>query len=191
VSYPDHSDQRPQSPVVESELSGDQRELLQSARDIALRRLSHSQQTRAQLEKALAGKNVPDEVAAAVLDRFEEVGLVDDQAYVTAFLDSCRATPGRSRRWISHRLVSKGVDRELAQSGVAEISDEEELASAVALLRRKGQLDPSDRKEVNRRYALLARRGFSPNTISTALGVAQHDQDDVGESTDWDTVVSP
>ena len=187
----DDSQRRPEPPAAEWELSAEHQELAQTAREVALRRLSHSPQTRAQLETALAGKEIPEDIAVAVLDRFEEVGLVDDQAYVEMFLDSCRATPGRSRRWISHRLVSKGVERELAQEAVQQISDDEELASAVALLRRKGRGDPADRKEVNRRYALLARRGFSPSTISTALGVAGQQPDDSDGIAEWDTVASP
>ncbi len=191
MTAPDDSQWRPEPPAAEWELSAEHQELAQTAREVALRRLSHSPQTRAQLETALAGKEIPEDIAAAVLDRFEEVGLVDDQAYVEMFLDSCRVTPGRSRRWISHRLVSKGVDRELAQEAVQQISDDEELASAVALLRRKGRGDPADRKEVNRRYALLARRGFSPSTISTALGVAGQQPDDSDGMTEWDAVASP
>jgi regulatory protein len=191
VTAPDDSQWRPEPPAAEWELSAEHQELAQTAREVALRRLSHSPQTRAQLVTALAGKEIPEDIAVAVLDRFEEVGLIDDQAYVEMFLDSCRVTPGRSRRWISHRLVSKGVDRDLAQEAVQQISDDEELASAVALLRRKGRGDPADRKEVNRRYALLARRGFSPSTISTALGVAGQEPDDSDGIAEWDTVASP
>lgn len=181
---------RPEPPAAEGELSAVDQDLAQSARDIALRRLSHSPQTRSQLETALAAKDVPESVATAVLDRFEEVGLVDDEAYTEMFIASCRATPGRSRRWISHRLTSKGVNRELAQAAVAQISDEEELESAVKLLRRKGRGDAADRKESNRRYALLARRGFSPSIISTALGISGERADDTDGLSDWDSVNS-
>ncbi|MDD9204853.1 regulatory protein RecX, partial [Georgenia sp. 10Sc9-8] len=53
----------------------------QVARTIALRQLSAAPRSRAQLADAMARKDVPEAVAEAVLDRFTEVGLVDDAAY--------------------------------------------------------------------------------------------------------------
>jgi regulatory protein len=48
------------------------------ARGIALRQLATGPRTRAQLAAAMARRGVPGEVAEKVLDRFEEVQLVDD-----------------------------------------------------------------------------------------------------------------
>jgi len=53
-------------------------EMEELARSIALKLLAASAKSRAQLEQAMAKKLVPPEVMAKVLDRFEEVGLVDD-----------------------------------------------------------------------------------------------------------------
>ena len=55
------------------------------ARTIVYDRLAVSARSRADLEQALAKKHVPAEVAAAVLDRFEEAGLVDDESVRLAF----------------------------------------------------------------------------------------------------------
>ena len=51
------------------------------ARAIVLRQLTASPKSRLQLERKLAERNVPEDVAAAVLDRFEEVRLVDDAEF--------------------------------------------------------------------------------------------------------------
>jgi regulatory protein len=50
------------------------------ARKILLDRLTGAPRSRAELEKALARKNVPDDIARRLLDRFTEVGLVDERA---------------------------------------------------------------------------------------------------------------
>src|SRR4051794_41848004 len=63
------------------------------ARTIALRMLDRQPRTRLELERAMARRDVPPDVAAAVLDRFTEVGLVGDEAFAPARGDS--RPPGR------------------------------------------------------------------------------------------------
>src|SRR6185312_15430154 len=48
------------------------------AREICLRLLTERARTRQELAQALARKGVPADAAAAALDRFDEVGLIDD-----------------------------------------------------------------------------------------------------------------
>jgi regulatory protein len=50
----------------------------QVARAIVLRLLTGAPRSRAQLADALARKDVPEDVAARVLGRFTEVGLIDE-----------------------------------------------------------------------------------------------------------------
>ena len=50
----------------------------EQARAICLRLLTGTPRTRRQLADALRKREIPDEVAEQVLDRFEEVGLIDD-----------------------------------------------------------------------------------------------------------------
>ena len=67
------------------------------ARKILLDQLTGQARSRKELADKLASKNVPDEVATALLDRFEEVGLVDDEAF--------------ARSWVADRQRSKGLAR--------------------------------------------------------------------------------
>ena len=50
-----------------------------------------SARSRSELSTKLARKGVPAEVAARLLDRFEEVGLVDDQAFARSWVESRHA----------------------------------------------------------------------------------------------------
>ena len=61
---------------------------------IVLRRLTMAPQTRAQLADDLRSRDVPDDVAERVLDRFSEVGLVDDEAFAQAWVQLAAHRPG-------------------------------------------------------------------------------------------------
>ncbi|MGH3973165.1 MAG: regulatory protein RecX, partial [Pseudonocardiaceae bacterium] len=80
------------------------------ARGLVLRKLTAAPRTRAQLADDLAGRGVPDGVAHRVLDRFTEVGLVDDAAFAESWVRSRHLGRGLSRRALSHELRTKGVD---------------------------------------------------------------------------------
>ena len=56
------------------------------AREIVLRMLTASPKTRSQLAEGLRRKDCPDDVAAAVLDRLEGVGLIDDATFAADFV---------------------------------------------------------------------------------------------------------
>jgi regulatory protein len=141
------------------------------ARTIALQRLTASARTRADLEQALARRNVPADAARRVLDRLERVGLVDDRAYAAAFVDSRRVRPGWSRSHISRWLADRGVDRDTVAEAVAALAAEDEHGSAVAFARsrwgRNRHLDPDVR--TRRLLAALARRGYSAQTSRRAV----------------------
>ena len=52
-----------------------------AARDIVLRQLTHSPKSRLQLRQKLIEREIPEDVADSVLDRFEEVKLIDDAEF--------------------------------------------------------------------------------------------------------------
>src|SRR2546423_11878340 len=79
------------------------------ARAIALRLLERQPRTRAELERAMARRDVPSDVAAAVLDRFTQVGLVGDAAFAQAWVDSRHRGRGLGRPALSAGLRRPGV----------------------------------------------------------------------------------
>ncbi|MDQ3664768.1 MAG: recombination regulator RecX [Actinomycetota bacterium] len=156
------------------------------ARQILLRRLTEQPRTRAELATALAKRRVPDEVAARVLDRFGEVGLVDDAAFARAWVESRHGGRGLGRRALAHELRRKGVDNEVAQEAVAAVGDDEELAAAKSLVDRKlPGLRRLDRARAERRLmGLLGRRGFP-------LGLARSVVRDALRERPYDPAVDP
>ncbi|WP_235499407.1 regulatory protein RecX [Janibacter sp. Soil728] len=144
------------------------------ARAVVLRLLTGSPKSRSELEKALRRKDCPDDVAAEVLDRFEEVGLVDDAAYAQAFVRSKQAGRGLARRALSHELRKKGVDDELAQAVLDEVDPQDERARAHELVAKKlRSMHGLDRTVQTRRLAgMLARKGYGSDVTRVVVAEA-------------------
>ena len=140
-----------------------------TARNIVLRQLTSSPKSRHQLAVKLAEKDIPEDVAAAVLDRFEEVQLVDDAEFARLWVASRSRSKSLARGALKRELAEKGISGDLAAEALEQVSDEDELAAARALARRKLQssVDLTDRaardKQARRLVSMLARKGYSPS----------------------------
>ncbi len=132
------------------------------ARAIALRLLERQPRTRVELERAMARRGVPADAAAAVLDRFAEVGLVDDEAFAQAWVDSRQRGRGLARRALSTELRRRGVDEDLVRGAVSAVTPEDEEIAARALVEKKLRTMASLPREVRLRrlVAMLGRKGF-------------------------------
>ncbi|WP_241038424.1 regulatory protein RecX [Blastococcus litoris] len=133
------------------------------ARGICLRALTGAPKTRQQLADLLAQRGVPDDAAETVLDRFTEVGLIDDAAFARAWVNSRQAGRGLARRALSAELRAKGVDPEVAAEAVNEVDDEDERAAARRLVERRAPgMRRLDRATASRRLmGMLARKGYN------------------------------
>ena len=151
----------------------------QVARSICLRALTGTAKTRQQLADLLAKRGIPDNVAESVLDRFGEVGLIDDAAFARAWVTSRQAGRGLARRALRAELRAKGVDGEEAEEALAEVDDDDERAAARRLVeRRLPSLTRVDRATATRRLVgMLARKGYSGGL---AAGVVRDVMDETG-----------
>lgn len=154
------------------------------ARAVVLRQLTGSPKSRSQLEQALRRKGCPDDVAATVLDRFEEVGLVDDEAYAQMLVRSKQSGRGLARRALQHELRAKGVDDEIARGVLDTIEPDDEREIARGLVEKKlRSMHGLDRQvQVRRLSGLLARKGYgaevSRQVITEALdALPEHQRD--------------
>lgn len=134
------------------------------ARMIALRQLTTAPRTRAQLADSLRRRNVPDDVAAAVMDRLVEVKLIDDEAFAEMWVRSRHNGRGLARRALAHELRHRGVDDDVVAQAVDSLDPDVELETARALVeRRLGSTTGLDADRRARRLAgMLARKGYPP-----------------------------
>ena len=165
------------------------------ARGICLRALTGAPKTRQQLADLLAQRGVPDDAAETVLDRFTEVGLIDDAAFARAWVSSRQAGRGLARRALSAELRAKGVESEVAAEAVGEVDDDDERAAARRLVeRRVGSMRRLDRATATRRLmGMLARKGYNGGlaaaVIREALDGADGAPDDAFEDFDEDSLL--
>src|SRR5215207_9151725 len=100
------------------------------ARSIALDCIAARDRTRQELVKALQARNVPPDVADHVLDRLQEVGLVNDAAFAQAWVESRQQRRHLSRPALRRELQGKGVDRNQIDAALESVDFGDELAAA-------------------------------------------------------------
>ena len=155
----------------------------QVARTILLRRLAAAPRTRAELRTDLARRGIPDEVAERVLDRFTDVGLIDDASYAQAWVESRQRSRGTARAFLRQELRAKGIDDDSAGAALATVDDESERARAVELVRVRARsmsrLEPAVR--TRRLVSMLVRRGYrqavAMSAVSEVVGSGGDDRD--------------
>jgi len=157
------------------------------ARGICLRALTGAPKTRKQLAELLAKRGVPEEAATAVLDRFAEVGLIDDAAFARAWVSSRQAGRGLARRALSAELRAKGVDGEVAAAALEELDPQEEWDAARRLVaRRLPSMQRLDRQTAERRLmGMLARKGYGGGLAGYVVREALDALPDEGDDADW------
>jgi regulatory protein len=133
------------------------------ARAICLRLLTQRARSRSELAGALRRRGVSDDAATAVLDRFRDVGLIDDAALATTMAGAAHRERGLAGRAVAARLRRRGIDEDDVRSAVATIDGESEREQALRLVRKRlpatAALEPTVR--ARRLVGLLARKGYS------------------------------
>lgn len=152
------------------------------ARKILLDQLTGQARSRQELAEKLAKRLVPDEIAERLLDRFEEVGLIDDAAFARLWVESRQSGKGLARRALAQELRRKGVEDEVARQALDEVDPEQERASARVLVRRKlpSMARLEEPVKVRRLVGMLARKGYPPGLafeiVRAELGAAVEDE---------------
>ena len=160
------------------------------ARAILLDQLTGRARSRSDLADKLRSKNVPDHVATRLLDRFEEIGLVDDEAFARSWVESRQAGKGLARRALAQELRRKGVDDEVAREVLDEMDPDDEVEAARRLVRRKLRtVARLDHQVATRRLAgMLARKGYPAGVafrvVREELEAAGADVDDLPDGVD-------
>jgi regulatory protein len=127
--------------------------------EAALRLLAMSPRSEKELRERLKRRGFRTKALDAAVTRVREMGYLDDAAFARFFVETRQAATPRSRRALTFELGRKGIDRALAASSVAEVSDAE--AAFEAAQRRLRSLRSLDRATFTRRLgSFLGSRGF-------------------------------
>lgn len=162
-------------------LRPDRAESEEAAKDAALRLLERGPRTEREVVDRLLGRGfAPDAVERAV-ERLRRVSLLDDRAFLRAFVRTELTRRPQGRRLLVTKLKRRGVpaavieeldallerDGDLAEGRLATESERAALA-AESLLRRYAGRPPEERRR--KLSNALLRRGFSWETIRELIG---------------------
>jgi regulatory protein len=162
---------RPADPASGDEKVAPAKDPAQVARDICLQQLAVRPRTRAELAATLHKRGIADSVAAEVLDRYDEVGLIDDAAFARAWVTSRHHGKGLARRALAGELRRRGVDGELVGAALEEVDGQTEAATARALVERRLRAMSSGPPDAvfRRLVGMLARKGYPPGVAIGAV----------------------
>ena len=146
----------------------------QTARTICLRLLEARPRSRRELADALAKRGAPEDVAERVLDRFTEVGLVDDAEYARMLTASRVRERGLARRAVAAELRRRGVGDEESGAALATIDPDEEQAAAfrLAARRQRSLRGHAPDVQLRRLVGYLGRRGYPAGLAHRAAAAA-------------------
>lgn len=145
------------------------------ARNVLLHQLARSAKSTSQLRKILEQREISTEIAEKVLERFTEVGLIDDAAYAETIVNSRRNYKGLAKSAIKRELNEKGVSQELVEQAISGITAEDDFESAKELAtRRFRQLAHLEKEVRTRRLAgFLQRKGYASSAVFAAIRFAE------------------
>lgn len=131
---------------------------------VAIRILTAMPRAVQEMKRKLRQRGHKGAVVAEVVERLKTAGLLDDEAFARHFA-RVRLSRGHGAPRILTDLLSRGVERRLAEHAIDEVLEAEEVdpneAARVLAEKRSAQLGdlPFDTKK-RRMLAYLARRGF-------------------------------
>jgi regulatory protein len=155
--------------------------------EAAARFLETRSRSVAEVRRRLTTAGYRADLVDGAIIRLTDLGILDDEAFARAWVESRDRARPRGERAIREELRLKGVDRGtvdvvLLERRVAAPDDAiPDRAAAERLLAKHERslarvLDPRQRRQ--RAYALLARNGFDPETCRDVAATVAIDSDD-------------
>lgn len=158
---------------IGQELTGDEVERWQSkaleakAYNAALSQLSYRRRSRREIAGYLKRKEYDEDIAASVIRRLEDLGLVDDAAFAAAWIADRQLLRPRSRRTLQVELMQKGIDRDTIAEALSRVSEDSQIDALTDLIERKRR--QSSYADSQKLMAFLARQGYGYDQIKKAL----------------------
>jgi len=168
--------------ALEAELSAEE---LPLAKERALKLLGYRERSAFEVHRKLRDSGFPEAVSSAVVQRFTDIELIDDERFASAWTRSRRAA-GYGERRIARELAEKGVAPDLIAAVLEADDGSDETGRAISALRGRA---PRDKAEGQRLIKRLLGRGFSLSVARDAVDQVERSTGTVfGDSDDGDTV---
>jgi regulatory protein len=157
--------------------------LLQKALEVGYAYLSRRERTVAEVRAQLERKGIGNELAGEAIRSLQAQGVLDDARFARLFVTDKRELEQWGTERIRRGLLTRGIDRELAEEALAtapvpsplsagmtaEDPPQTELERALALLRSRYPEPPAERRERERALGFLLRKGYESELALDAL----------------------
>ena len=117
----------------------------------------------------LEGKRVDPAAITTTVAELSAQGYLDDARYARRFAEDRRELDDWGAERIERKLLAAGVDPDLVAAALMQQASGDELAAAVALLRRRFPTPPADDRERNRALGVLVRKGYESELAHEAV----------------------
>lgn len=137
------------------------------ARNKGLYYLQFSDKTEEEMRKKLAEQGFSPASVENAVKFLKECRYLNDENYARRYLEKNRNR--KSEKQIKYELRQKGISRETAERVMEENPVDEERQIFLLLEKKKYAGEAAAREERQKMLALLMRKGFSYETIRTAM----------------------
>jgi regulatory protein len=143
----------------------------EDVRKALLKLLERSSKSSGQLRTLLLEKEFPVQLVDQMIDRFIEVGLIDDLSLAKDFTEVAVTRKSKAKSVIARELRAKHFPQEAIDAAISEIDSDSELEAAKKLaetrFRQLMKLEPEVR--TRRLSSYLMRKGYSSSVVWAAV----------------------
>ena len=126
----------------------------------------YAQRSEGQVIKKLKLKAFDDQLICEIIEILKQKGLLNDAEFALRYSRDRSRLKKWSKRKISSKLYELGLRPVDIENALAKLDDEVESNSLRDILYKKyGARDLTDRKEFDRTYQAMVRRGFNPGHV--------------------------
>jgi regulatory protein len=155
--------------VTTAERAADPQARLQHALDLSYRFLGHRDRTVAEIRRHLEHKRVEPATIDEAVAVLTEQGYLDDARFAERFAADRRTLDGWGPDRIERKLAAAGVAAAYIEVAIAARDERDELAAALAVLRRRFPAPPSGDRERGRALGFLVRKGYGLELAHDAI----------------------
>jgi regulatory protein len=155
---------------VTSDSAAEQEDVRERAEALLLRKLRSRSLSISEARSAV--REVPgadDVVISDLIDRFIDLGYLNDAVFAEQLVLSAIEKRGEGRRAVANTLFKRGIPRDIADAAIAEMPDDDaERALEFARSKARGVGGKDDDAALRRLAGQLARRGYPSSVALTA-----------------------
>jgi len=139
----------------------------QKCMDKAFRFLSFRMRSEKEMRDKLLEKYDEATVKKAIR-RLQQLKFIDDTGFTRAWVESRKV--GRGKKALAFELSRKGVEKEIIDEALFDLSEDEELESALELVKKRSKYKGLDKNEAYQKIGgFLSRRGYSYDVIKKVI----------------------